>query len=507
MALRRGGKDNGPVVQHVKDANGVFVKPPPPTTPPLFDLTEFLFPKQLKFVQDPRPFKVAVCSRRSGKTVACAADLVHTAIETPGVVCLYITLARTNAKRLLWPELKKINEKYKLGATEDLIELSMTFPNGSIIYCSGAKDASEIEKFRGLALKKVYIDECQSFRSHIKELIDDVLIPALMDYDGSLILIGTPGPVPAGYFAEVCGAAPKSANAHSQEDDDESPEYNWVPYTWTFFDNPHIALKSKKTHEQVLQRALKMRGVTVNDPSIQREFFGRWVLDADSLWIKYNEKLNNYDKLEDRRDWNYLLGVDIGFNDADALAVLAWHENSQEIYLVEEVVTPNQGITELAEQIEAMTKKYDIVKIIMDEGGLGKKAAEEMRRRHNLAIHPADKARKQENVAFLNDALRTGRFKAKRTSRFAQDSYLVEIDRDKSRPDKVALSSKYHSDIIDAVLYAFKESPAYAYVVPKAPPKPGTKEWADQQSNEMWEAEMQGLQDEAQATRDEYGDY
>lgn len=504
MGFSRGNKNNGPVVQHVKDARGQYVRPDAPAPPPEFKLDDILFPKQLKFVEDPRPFKVAVCSRRAGKTVACAVDLINTCITTPGIVCLYITLARTNAKRLLWPELIKLNDKYKLGGILDLVELSMTFPKhgNSVIYCSGAKDSSEIEKFRGLALKKVYIDECQSFRSHIKELIDDVLLPALMDYDGSLILIGTPGPVPAGYFAEVCGAAKKAKGEHSHEDSDEESDYNWVPYAWTFFDNPHIALKSNRTHEQSLARVLKTRGVTISDPSIQREFFGKWVLDADSLWIKYSDILNHFDKLDLTKRWNYILGVDLGFNDADALAVLAWEDNSKDIYLVEEIVTPQQGITELVEQIQDVMTRYDIVKIIMDEGGLGKKAAEEMRRRHALPIHPADKARKQENVAFLNDALRTGRFKAKHDSRFAQDTFLVEVDWDKSTPDKIKVSNKYHSDIIDAVLYAFKESPAFAYEPPAKKLIPGTKEWADAQDKSMFEAELEGLLAEAEAAED-----
>lgn len=474
------------IVQSVKNERGQYLRDPPALTP--FKLEDFLFDKQLKFVLDPRPFKVAVCSRRAGKTIACAADLVNTCLETDGIVCLYITLARTNAKRLLWPELKKINNKYKLGAAEDLIELSMTFPNGSVIYCSGAKDASEIEKFRGLALKKVYIDECQSFRAHIKELIDDVLVPALIDYDGSLCLIGTPGPVPAGYFAEVCGAAPKVKTKQQDENDEDSgPEFSWVQYHWTFFDNPHIALKSKKTHEQVLKRVLKMRGVNIDDPSIQREFFGKWVLDSDSLWIKYSAALNDFSSLPPNKVYNYILGIDVGFNDADALAVLAWEEHSKNIYLVEEIVTEKQGITELVEQIQLVQKRYDISKMVMDEGGLGKKMAEEMRRRNHLPIHPADKARKQENVAFLNDALRTGRFKAKADSQFAQDSFLVEIDRDKCRPDRVKLSDKHHSDIIDAVLYAFKESPAFTYVEPAKRPEPGTPEWFQQQTDDMWE--------------------
>ncbi len=501
--IHKGKKGFGPVVQFEKDENGIAVRPKPPAIPPTFSLKNFLFDKQLKFVEDPRPFKVAVCSRRAGKSVACAADLVDTALNNPHSVCLYITLARTSAKRILWPELIKLNDKYKLGMTPDLIELSMTFPNGAVIYCTGAKDASEIEKFRGLALKKVYIDECQSFRAHLKELIDDVLVPALMDYDGSLILIGTPGPVPAGFFAEVSGATQKSEAQHI-EDTEEDADFNWVRYHWTFFDNPHIALKSKKTHEQVLKRALKMRGVDVTDASIQREFFGKWVLDTNSLWIKYNSKLNNYDKLDQHHKWNYILGIDLGFNDADALAVIAWHDNSSEIYLVEEIITDKQDMTDLVAQINSIQRRYDISKMVIDEGGLGKKMAEEMRRRHSLPLHPADKARKQENVTFLNDALRTGRFKAKATSRFAQDSLLVEIDWDKSTPDKVKVSDKFHSDIIDAVLYAFRESPAYAYEPPPDKPKPGTKEWAEQQENLMEEQAFEFFK--KQASRDG-GDY
>lgn len=481
-----------------KDDSGSYTKAPPPEQ---FRLEDFLFDKQLKFVLDPRPFKVAVCSRRAGKTIACAADLVDTALKHDGVTCAYITLARTNAQRLLWPEIIKINSKYKLKGVPDLVQLTLTFPNGSIIWCSGAKDASEIEKFRGHALKKVYIDECQSFRSHLKELIDDVLIPALMDYDGSLLLIGTPGAVPAGYFAEICGAAPR----HNHEESEDDADFNWVSYHWTFFDNPHIAIKSKKTHDQVLKRILKMRGVSIDDPSIQREFFGKWVMDSDSLWIKYDSKLNHYNEIEFKK-LNYILGIDIGFNDADALAVLAWADNSKDIYLVEELVTAKQGISELVEQIQYLQKKYDISKMIMDEGGLGKKAAEEMRRRHALPIHPADKVRKQENVAFLNDALRTGRFKAKQNSKFAQDSFLVEIDRDKSTPDRVKLSDKYHSDIIDAVLYAFKESPAFAYIAPPKQPKYGTKEWADAQEASMFEAAQEFFQEQAakESGSDEY---
>lgn len=446
-----------------------------------FKLKDVLFAEQLAFVEDLSPNKVAVCSRRSGKTVACAAHLIDTAIKNQGVVCLYITLSRASAKKIIWRELKKINKDYKLGGFANSSELSMSFPNNSIIYLSGAKDTNEIEKFRGLAIKLCYIDEAQSFRAYIRELIDDVLAPALMDYAGTLCLIGTPGPVPSGYFHDCW----QNKDA-------------WSRHHWTFWNNPFITVKSKLTHDQMLQRELKRRGVTVNDPSVQREWFGKWVLDSDSLLLHYSEEKNHYEQLPDikPRVYNHVMGIDLGYNDADALAVLAWEEGSANTYLVEELVTPKQGLTELVDQINRLRNKYQVYKMVIDEGGLGKKLAEELRRRHQIPVEGADKTRKMENIALLNDALRSGRFKAKKTSKFAQETFLVEIDRDKSTPDKIKVSDRYHSDIIDAALYAFKLSPSYSYQPPVPKLKPGTQEWNQKEMDDMFETELRLIQDE-----------
>lgn len=433
-----------------------------------FNLENFLFDKQIAFVRDPSPFKTAVCSRRAGKTVSCAGHLLDTTVNNPGSVCIYITLSRANADKIIWPEILRINRDYNLGGIPDNTKLSLKFPmTDSILYASGAKDKSEIEKFRGLPVKLAYLDECQSFRDHIGSLIDDILAPALMDYAGSLCLIGTPGPIPAGYFYD-CAVTNDS----------------WSHHAWTFWDNPFIAKKSGMSHRDLLERELKRRGVSSEDPSIQREWFGKWVLDSESLLLRYEEGKNHFDILPPGK-WNYILGIDLGFNDADALAVLAWSEQDPSTYLVDELVARKQGLTELVGQIESLRKKYDISKMVIDEGGLGKKLAEELRRRHQVPVQPAEKTRKMENVAFLNDALRTSRFKAKRNSRFAQDSFLLEIDREKSTPDRLKVKDSFHSDIIDAVLYAFKESPAFTYQAPKISPKIYTPEWAQQQVTEM----------------------
>lgn len=430
------------------------------------NLSELCFDKQLAFINDPSLFVTAVTSRRAGKTTACGLHLLKVANENPKSVSLYITLARTNAKKIIWPMLKDLNNELDLKGEPNESDLSMRLPNGAMIYCSGAATASEIDRFRGLALKLVYIDEAQSFGLYLDKLIDDVLVPACFDNRGQIRLIGTPGPVPVGYFF------------------DTRSNLNWSHHSWTIFDNPWIERKRGESPQEVLQQELKRRNVTIDDPTIQREIFGQWVVDTQTLVLNYNKDLNHYDELPPDT-YNYIMGIDLGFKDADAICILGHSFNSPITYLVDELVTVKQGLTELFHQVEALRTKYNCYKLVVDTGGLGLKIAEEMRRRWRIPVHAAEKVRKFENIEILNDALRTGRFRAKNTSRFANDSMLLEWDMDKARPDKKVISDRFHSDIVDAALYAFRESPSYSYQEPARTPKYGSKEWAEAEVERM----------------------
>lgn len=449
---------------------------------PTFELSDYLFDKQLAFVLDPAPFKVAVTTRRAGKTVSCAADLIHTATHNDGVICLYITLSRKNAKRLVWPEFKKLNAKYGLKGIQNETDLSIAFPNGSMLYLLGASDRTSIEDFRGLALKKVYLDESQSFPSYIEQLIDDVLGPALMDHNGQLILIGTPGPVPVGYFYDL------------------SSKDGWSHHFWSYFDNPKLPfLLQGLTHQDMLDRELKRRGVTIDNPSIQREWFGLWKNDTDSLVYQYNASVNHFDTLPDSHNWTYILGVDLGYDDADALAVVAYNENSPVTYVLEQFTARHQDLTELCKQIDKLTARYEITKIIVDTGGLGKKITEEISKRYTIPMVPAEKVRKVEFIELMNDALRSGRLRIKANSQFAHDAQKVEWDHDKSTPDKKVISSKFHSDICEAVLYAWRESYSYTYKAPMEDLEYGTAAWGNEEARKMLDHKIEEMQEQQEA--------
>lgn len=437
-----------------------------------------LFLCQNDFINDPARYLVAQTSRRGGKTTGLAIRFYKTLAKYPKSQCIYLSLTRDSSFEIMWPVLLEMNDKYDLGCVFTESTLTMKHPNGSKLKLMGADMKNFIKRLKGRKYPGVAIDEGQDFGPHLQSLIDDVLTPSIADYvDGWLAVTGTPGPVPRGYFFDIT----------------QGRKYGYSYHAWTLLDNPYMPEPEKFIADLMIKREWPS-----DHPTLLREWRNKWVLDVESLWIRYNEKINHYTELPKYKKWNYLLGIDLGFKDADALAVLAWSEEENCTYLVEEVITKKQGITELVNQVETLCKKYSFDKMVIDEGGLGKKIAEEIRRQKSIPVQQADKALKQQNVEFLNDALRLGRFKAKSASQFAQDSYMVQIDWEKSRPDKIIVKKIPHSDIIDAVLYAFKESPAFTYQAPVKRVVYGSKEWVEAQPTQLWDAAMEHFTEQAE---------
>jgi hypothetical protein len=76
-------------------------------------------------------------------------------------------------------------------------------------------------------------------------------------------------------------------------------------------------------------------------------------------------------------------------------------------------------------------------------------------------MEAADKHRKKEFIELLNDDLRTGRFQAKPDMTICED--YEKLQWDKTNKDKWKEDSSFHSDIADAVLYAWREAKHFAY--------------------------------------------
>lgn len=414
---------------------------------PQFTFDDFSFDAQKGFFRgEGARFRVAVCSRRAGKTVGIVGDAIDTILKEKNVLCLYITLTKQSARAIIWQDLVRVVEEYQLNIKLDHLRLEATNRDtGSRFILAGAKDQMEIEKFRGLKIRKVYLDEVQSFRSYVKYFVNDILIPALRDLKGELYATGTPGPVKAGYFYEI------------------SQSNQWNNHKWTAFDNPfmHDPANGKDLEDTLTEERL-IKNIDATDPGYLRETYGEWVEDLDSLVFKFDRNKNTVDTLPEG-DYDYVFGVDIGYEDADAIAVLAFDYKSKNVFLVEEMETSHQGITPLVNQILKLKAKYNPVKMVLDAGALGKKIQEEIRTRHGVNLIAAEKSRKAEFIELLNDDLRTEKMKAIKGSAFEEDCFLVQWDREARarNPESPKISRTYHSDIADAVLYAWRECKHY----------------------------------------------
>jgi hypothetical protein len=441
---------------------------------PDFSADLLCFPEQRAFVRDPARFRVAVCSRRAGKTVAAAVSLLEGAINRPGLAWLYLAPTRINAKRIIWRQLNDMASAFGLGVVANETELTLRFQNGSIIYLGGAKDEGEVEKHRGQSFGGIVIDEAHVFRPYLRRLIDDVLVPTLWDTDGWLAIIGTPGPVPTGVFWEAW-VSPK-----------------WSRHHWTIRQNPWIERMSGRPVDAILLEERQRRGVGESDPTYRREALGEWCEDPNALVFRYDDVINHYDVLP-KLD-SYVMGVDLGYHDADAVAVLGWSADSPDVYLVEEYTRRKESYTDLIENgVMPLRRKYPPLADWWDFGGMNQKAQLEIRQRWGIPAQFAEKSRKLEHISLLNDALRTGRFKARKDSRFAEDCRLVTWAAGKSGQK---VSDAYHSDITDACLYAYRAAGHWRYEKPVPKVEPGVEVWRQleaQRDRDPWDTDASRL--------------
>ena len=237
--------------------------------------------KQLAFVQDKSRLLAAVCGRQCGKTEGMVIKALDVCQRTPFVTVLYITLSRPAAKRIVWPKLHRLDRELNLGAKFNGTDLTMTLPNGSMILLGGANDEAEIERYRGMSVPLVIIDEAQAFRSFLESLVTEILYPATIAYSGQICLIGTPNPSCTGFFFDAT-----TGQGAGQ----------WSVHHWTALDNAFL-----KDPVAELAQAKELHHLTDEHPIFRREWLGEWVRNDEGLVYEI-KPFNIVDELPDVDD-------------------------------------------------------------------------------------------------------------------------------------------------------------------------------------------------------------
>lgn len=403
--------------------------------------------------------KVGICSRRAGKTYLASIYAIKEVHKPKEGNVAYIGITRNSAKRIIFDQIDRMNDRFNLGMKKNTSELSFTAANGNVIYLAGAHHEDEAEKFRGQKNNLIILDECASFKSHVQYLIEEVLEPTLIDTDGTICLIGTPSanPGPHNYFYKVTAEDSQGYEVHK----------------WTIHNNPHIPHA-----EAWLKEYRERKGWDENHPIYRREWMGEWTTDSNTLVYKFNKEKNTYaHEIPKNGGWQFIMGVDLGSVDSFAIVVLAYSSNSPTLFEVDSFARSQLIPSEWAEHIKRFVELYRPVSIVADHGGLGKSICEEITRRYHIPLKPAEKTQKLANIELLNGDLISGRFKFRKDSPVTKQMQMLQWDPD--RPGKE--DERTPNDLCDSTLYAYREARHYHGRQPVPRPLAGSREWAQEE--------------------------
>jgi len=429
-------------------------------------LVDSLFEKQKDFVLDPSRYKSSLCTRRSGKSYGAGAYLFLEALSQPNVSVLYVTLTRLTAKNIMFKDvLKVINRKHGLNATFNESLLTVTLPNGSVIYLFGIDSSpDEAEKILGQKFKLVIVDEAGSISYDLRDIVQRIINPTLIDYQGTLCLLGTPTDLVTGLFYDVTNGIEKG----------------YVSHKWSALDNPHIAQEFQ----------IEIDTLIANNPDVihtawfKQMYKGEWCINLEKLVYKFNPDKNYYDTLPDN-DYIYILGIDLGWEDDSAFTVGAYSTTDKHLYILHSYKRPKMLLSDVEAYIQELRVKYSISKFVIDNAD--KQSVEEMKHRTGIPLIPADKKDKMNFIEIMNNDLANGKIKVCRTTtQSLVDEWSKLIKDDDGKEHKLCANH-----CADSALYMFRYSFHYLSqpIIPKVkkPDVDIVDDWWDKEA-EMIEA-------------------
>jgi hypothetical protein len=433
-----------------------------------------LFALQRAVADSPSRHKVVTCSRRGGKTVllsALAIDALETCQHDEGVV--YLARTRMIAKDLIWAKLRELVRRHDLGWRMHETELRVENRAGGYLLVRGAEGASpgeELDKLRGLKLRRALADEPATYAETLDALLREVLEPALGDLRGDVVVAGTPGIVCAGTWHDIStGKRPK-----------------WTRWAWTIRDNPHFP-----DADEYLAGAKLENGWSDDDPTYQREYLGQWTADDSAQVYRYLDARNAVADIPgyDRDRWHHVIGVDFGMRDDCAWVVLAAHPHDRRLYAVEARKAAGLLVDDAAAVTAELCQRYRPSAVVGDAGGLGKPYVEQWNARHAgqlgmPAMQSAEKADKRAAIDLLNADLRTGRLLVAPGAISLADEWRVLPWKDAARTLE---HPAYPNHLADACLYAWRASHAYLHTPAVPAPTPRDDPSTDTAISREWE--------------------
>lgn len=451
------------------------------------NVLESAFEKQKEFIRDRSKQKALFCTRRSAKSFTAGLYLVHEALLNPGSNCLFIGLTRASAKAIIWKDiLTIIDTKYRIQASFNQTDLTMTLPNGSVISVTGADaDEKEMNKLLGRKFRLVCIDEASMYTIDLRNLVYGVLGPAMVDPNdndesGTICLMGTASDFPRGLFYDITVGT----------------EHGWNLFKWAAADNPHVARKWAEALEKIrLERPSYME-----TPQYKQWYLNQWVVDEEKLVYRFDMGKNLAGSLPHLygSGWSYVLGVDTGWEDDSAFVLTAYHTNHPYLYVPRTYHKKKMTFDDVITKIQEFMKDPVMApqRVVVD--GANKQGVESMKQRSSIPFEYADKQDKATFIELCNNDLIQGNIKILETDEnrdLWQEMCSLVWQTD---GDKIKYPKKEHpalpNHLCDAFLYSWRCGWHYASIPATKKTILYSREWYMEQSDSIWEKERERLE-------------
>lgn len=429
------------------------------------------FTQQINFIEDKAPLKAALCTRRAGKSYGMGLYAYKTAAENPGVSVAVIGLTRASIQRIYFKDIMaQINREFGLRAESNKSELTWTLPNGSVIYFGGADSSEEeMQKLLGQKFKLVIIDESSMYSINLRELVYEILKPAVADYRGQICMIGTPGNRTKSLFYDVT----------------TGKEPGWSVHKWNAFDNPHMTEQFKEE----IEFFEKHNPLYKETAGFKQMYLGEWVVDPGARVYKYSGD-RNAEVFRPTNQYHYVLGIDLGYDDATAFVLCAWSYEDPILHILKCEKESGLIISQVADKIRDYQHRYKVTTMVVD--GADKQGIMELNIRHELPLIVAEKKGKRDFIEIMNDEFICKRIMVGPGAEALTEEWDSLIwDEEKKEKGVWEELKSCDNHAADAALYAWRWCYSYAFRPEAEPPKEDIAMWdklaEETQAKDEWD--------------------
>jgi len=309
----------------------------------------------------------------------------------------------------------------------------LTFPSNATITFGYLESENDKDRYQGAEIQYLGVDEATQFpESRVRYLTSRLRR-----------LAGSDVPIRARFSANPGGIG-----------------HDWVRRQFVEAGAPGAFIAALAKDNPSLDLAEYMTTLDRLDPVTRQQLRdGIWVRDGGGLvYGQFSEDRNYMAANKMPTLDHYLLALDFGVKDQNALSVLGWRDHDPCIYIVKAYRLTGL-VADVAREVTALDREFHFVKIVGDVGGMGKLFQMELRKRFRLPIEPAEKTNKWGYISLLNSDLAAGRVKisADGACKDLVDEWL-ELP---TNAEGTKEAEGFNNHAADATLYGWRACNAY----------------------------------------------